>query len=103
MTPGAAPAIDASGATTIGRRWPGVVLTQFWGDVDRAALAAASVRVWPLAAPARGHMGVLPSEVGPEPIVRLQAGGLKAAEVMWKRLGGAALEYVQPLWDIATA
>ena len=27
-------------------------------------------------------MGVLPSAVGPEPIVRLQAGGLKVAEVL---------------------
>ena len=103
MTAGGAPVIDASDAAAIGRRWPGVVLTQFWGDVDRDALAAASVRVWPPAAPARGHMGVLPSAVGPEPIVRLQAGGLKTAEVMWKRVGGPALEYVQPLWDIATA
>jgi len=102
LTAGAAPVIERAAAETVGRRWPGVVLTQFWGDVDREALAAASVRVWPLAAPARGHMGVLPSAVGPEPIVRLQAGGLKAAEVMWKRQGGPALEYVQPLWDIAT-
>ena len=27
-------------------------------------------------------MGILPSDVGPEPIVRLQAGGLKAAEIL---------------------
>jgi hypothetical protein len=27
-------------------------------------------------------MGVLPSRVGPEPIVRLQAGGLKVAQVL---------------------
>ena len=28
-----------------------------------------------------GHMGSLLSELGPDPVIRLQAGGLKAAEV----------------------
>jgi hypothetical protein len=93
--------IDARDAAEIGRRWPGAVFAQYWGDVDREALAAASVPVFPPKAPGPGHMGVLPSAVGPEPIVRLQCGGLKAAEVMWKRLGGPALDYVQPLWDIS--
>lgn len=31
-----------------------------------------------------GHMGVLPSAVGYDPIIRLQSGGLKAAELMMK-------------------
>jgi hypothetical protein len=101
MLPRADAVIDASGAAAIARRWPGAVLAQYWGDVDRGALAASAVPVWPPTAPGPGHMGVLPSAVGPEPIVRLQCGGLKAAEVMWKRLGGPALEYVQPLWDIS--
>jgi hypothetical protein len=101
MTPRSDLVIDAHGAGEIARRWPGAVLTQYWGDVDRAALAAASVPVWPPAPPARGHMGVLPGAVGPEATVRLQCGGLKAAEVMWKRLGGAELQYAQPLWDIS--
>ena len=101
MLPRADVVIDAAGAAEIARRWPGAVLTQYWGDVDRDGLAAAAVPVWPPVPPGRGHMGVLPSAVGPEPIVRLQCGGLKAAEVMWKRLGGPALDYVQPLWDIS--
>jgi hypothetical protein len=101
MLPRADAVVDARGAAEIARRWPGAVFAQYWGDVDREALAASSVPVWPPSAPGRGHMGVLPSAVGPEPIVRLQCGGLKAAEVMWKRLGGPALEYVQPLWDIS--
>jgi hypothetical protein len=45
-------------------------------------------------------MAVLLSEIGPEPIVRLQAGGLRAAE--WIRRGGAAssdgfAQLVQPI------
>jgi hypothetical protein len=101
MLPRADAVIDAAAAAEIARRWPGAVFTQYWGDVDREALASAAVPAWPPVAPGRGHMGVLPSAVGPEPIVRLQCGGLKAAEVMWKRLGGPALDYVQPLWDIS--
>jgi hypothetical protein len=58
------------------------VIAQFWGDLDRAALARAGLRYWPLDAPPRGHQGILPSSVGPEPIVRLQSGGLKVGEVM---------------------
>ncbi|PYR64397.1 MAG: hypothetical protein DMF91_00415 [Acidobacteria bacterium] len=57
---------------------------QFWGDVDRAALAEADVPVTPVNAPSVGHMGVLPSSIGPEPVVRLQAGGLKVGEVLSK-------------------
>ena len=46
---------------------------------------AAAVPVWPEAPPAPGHMAILPSAVGPEPIVRLQAGGLKVGEVLCGR------------------
>jgi hypothetical protein len=68
--------------TEIGRRWPGCVVVQFWGDVDREMCATAGVATWPPTPPPAGHMGVLPSRVGPEPIVRLQAGGLKVAQVL---------------------
>lgn len=67
---------------------PGVVVTQLWGDVDREALLAHELRAWPLSSPQPGHMGILLSEIGPEPIVRLQAGGLRAAE--WIFRGRAA-------------
>lgn len=79
---------------------PGTALVQYWGDVDRAALAAASVPVWPPKPPGAGHMGVLPSAVGPEPIVRLQAGSLKVGELLARGLDKASpsdLDLVQPL------
>jgi hypothetical protein len=76
------PVLSAGDAVTIGDRWPGTVVAQFWGDVDRNGLLAARVPVWPLQPPAQGHMGILPSDVGPEPIVRLQSGGLKVAELL---------------------
>jgi hypothetical protein len=84
LRPGLAPVLAADEADTIARRWPGAVVAQYWGDVDRTALAAAGVSSWPPEAPAAGHMGVLPSGVGPEPIVRLQSGGLKVGEVLWR-------------------
>jgi hypothetical protein len=40
-------------------------------------------------------MGILPSAVGPEPIVRLQVGGLKVGEVLLK----AALSKDCDDWD----
>lgn len=81
--PGTAP-IGRAEAELIGTTAPGAVVAQYWGEIDRAALDAVGVAYCPAAAaaPAPGHMGVLPSAVGPEPIVRLQAGGLKVAEVL---------------------
>ena len=68
---------------------PGTVLVQYWGDTDRAALAAVGIPVWPPEAPGPGHMGVLPSALGPEPVVRLQAGGLKVGELLARGLDQA--------------
>lgn len=76
------PVLDEADARTLGRQAPGAVVVQYWGDVDRDALREARVPVWPPAAPAPGHMGILPSAVGPEPIVRLQAAGLKVGELL---------------------
>jgi hypothetical protein len=59
--------------------WPDCVVVQFWGDLDRQRCRVA---IWPDVAPAAGHMGVLLSRLGPEPIVRLQAGGLKVGQVL---------------------
>jgi hypothetical protein len=66
---------------------PGVAITQFWGDIDRTALRAHGMAVWPKAGPAPGHMGALLSAIGPEPIVRLQTGGLRAAEQIFRGEG----------------
>jgi hypothetical protein len=82
LTPDATSVVSAADLDRIGRTWPGVILTQFWGDIDRDAALAHGVPVWPTQAPAVGHMGVLPSRLGPEPVVRLQAGGLKVAQIL---------------------
>jgi len=84
LRPMGRPVIGNGDACRIGTYWKHAIVAQFWGDVDRAALAEADVPVAPVNAPSVGHMGVLPSCIGPEPVVRLQAGGLKVGEVLSK-------------------
>jgi hypothetical protein len=52
---------------------------QLWGDVDRSYFDA---RWIPKQEPRYGHMGLLLSELGIDPIVRLQAGGLKVGQLL---------------------
>jgi hypothetical protein len=61
----------------------GTVLVQIFGDIDREAFDG--VRFYPAAAPSPGHMGVMLHDIGVEPVVRLQAGGLKAGECLLRR------------------
>ena len=79
LQPTGASVLSAADLNRIGTSWPDCILVQFWGDIDRSQCSLAS---WPVVAPSAGHMGVLPSRLGPEPIVRLQAGGLKVAQVL---------------------
>jgi hypothetical protein len=57
------------------------LVLRYAGDVDTEALEIAGIRCFPTVVES-GHMGVLPSAIGWDPIIRLQAGGLKAAEAM---------------------
>lgn len=82
MTPKPRPIIGAREAELIAKHSAGTIVAQFWGDLDREALARSGVRFWPVDAPPRGHQGIMLSSIGPEPVVRLQAGGLKVGEVM---------------------
>lgn len=76
------PVLGPADADRFAKRSPTAVICQYWGDIDRPAFERNAFDLWPESEPGRGHMGVLPSEIGPEPIVRLQAGGLKVAEVL---------------------
>ncbi len=92
--------ITATDAATIAKHWPGAIVAQYWGDIDRAALSSHHIPLCPELEPKPGHMGILPSAVGPEPIIRLQTGGLKAAEVVWRQsspLDRPELQFVQLL------
>jgi hypothetical protein len=100
VTPTGRPSLADDDITAIGDRWPGAVVGIYWGDVDRGALDRAGLSYWPTQAPPRGHMGILPSSVGPEPIVRLQCGSLKAAEALLRHtlnIEHPAHQFGQPL------
>ena len=79
------PVLSAMDADKIAKYWPGSVVAQYWGDIERSAFLSQNILVCPEVEPKPGHMGILPSAVGPEPIIRLQVGGLKAAEVIWQQ------------------
>ncbi|KYC37753.1 hypothetical protein WA1_04335 [Scytonema hofmannii PCC 7110] len=92
------PLLSATDATAIAKYWPGALVAQYWGDIDRSAFLSHNIPVCPEVEPKPGHMGILPSAVGPEPIIRLQAGGLKAAEVIWRKSSSdAEMKFVQLL------
>jgi hypothetical protein len=81
LRPEGAPRIGEAEVEHLSRAAPETAaIVQFWGDLDRRAADARGLNVWPPAPPAPGHMAALLSELGPEPIIRLQTGGLRAAE-----------------------
>jgi hypothetical protein len=95
--PGPEPVLSAADAGVIALHWPGAVVAQFWGDIDRAALQREDVPVWPDTPPRPGHMGILPSAIGPEPVIRLQAGGLKVGELLSRGTPDPAHDCLQPM------
>ena len=56
-------------------------ILRYAGDIDEAVFQRAGVRFYPENVHS-GHMGILPSAIGYDPIIRLQAGGLKTGEVL---------------------
>lgn len=82
LRPDGTPVLDDDDLAEIAARAPGVLVAQFWGDVSRDSCRAHDIPCAPVDDPGAGHMGVLPSAVGPEPIVRLQTGGLKVGEIL---------------------
>jgi hypothetical protein len=84
LTPGAHDRLDAAGLTRLSSHAPGALIAQFWGDIDRKAAHQQGFAVWPPSPPRRGHMAILLNALGSEPIVRLQTGGLRAAELAFR-------------------
>jgi hypothetical protein len=102
MKPRHVPVVTATDARMIADQWPGAVVGQFWGDIDRSTLNDLNVAVWPEQAPGAGHMGILPSGIGPEPVIRLQSGGLKVGELLSRGLPDPAHDCLQPIdFDLA--
>lgn len=73
----------AIAAEELRRHFTHPFLLRFAGDVRVADLEALGIAYHPTHVKS-GHMGIIPSDIGPDPVVRLQAGGLKAAQLMMK-------------------
>jgi hypothetical protein len=56
------------------------ICCQLWGDVDRSYF---ETQWLPEHEPEPGHMGLMLSSLGVEPIVRLQSGGLKVGQILF--------------------
>jgi hypothetical protein len=100
LRPSGQSVLTPADVAVLARSCPGAVVAQYWGDIDRSALASAGLAYWPTDPPPAGHMAVLPSNVGPEPVVRLQAGGLKVGQVLLlpaDQRTAADLEFVDDL------
>ena len=59
------------------------LILRYAGDVNTKLLDKNGIRYFP-AHVHSGHMGILPSAIGHDPIIRLQAGGLKVGEMLTK-------------------
>src|SRR5450432_288948 len=59
-------------------------ILRYAGDVDESVLSKKGVRYFPSHVHS-GHMGILPSAIGNDPIIRLQSGGLKVGELLLKK------------------
>jgi hypothetical protein len=100
LTPAPSPAISEADATQFISRFPGAVVVRYFGDLDIGVFSRLGLPLWPDRAVPPGHMGILPSAIGPEPIVRLQTGGLKVAQVLMMPESQRTqddLAFVQPL------
>jgi len=58
-------------------------ILRFCGDINETELEKNVVRFFPKHVHS-GHMGILPSAIGNDPIIRLQSGGLKVGELLLK-------------------
>ncbi len=92
MKPGAT-ALDGGKIARLRESCPDIIVLHYWGDIDQAALSREGLASWPNPAPKNGHMGILLSDLGPEPVIRLQASGLKVGELLLRaRRTGAGVE-----------
>jgi hypothetical protein len=57
------------------------LVIRYAGDINESDLQNKNARFFPQHVPS-GHMGILPSAIGYDPVIHLQSGGLKAGEVL---------------------
>jgi hypothetical protein len=82
MTPSPDSVLNRSGLSLLKSRFPDILLALFWGTLDKKTAHDVGIRVTPSKQLLPGHMGILPSDLGPEPVIRLQTAGLKVGELL---------------------
>jgi hypothetical protein len=82
MPPKSSPVIGPEETDQIACNFPDATVVQFLGDIDREALKKKNIPYWPPGAPPAGPQGAFISNIGPEPVVYLQTGGLKVGQIM---------------------
>lgn len=87
LDPGRNQVLGNTEIVELSQKAPDALLTQFWGDIEGTSRCLWPGKIWPVWEPGRGHMGILLNALGHEPIVRLQTGGLRAAEQIWRGCG----------------
>lgn len=96
LKPQEKPVISLNEINVLKKNTSGTVVVQFWGDIDRERLDIEKISYWPINTPKPGHMGILPSSIGPDPVILLQCGSLKVAEIMSNlRLKGITTKKVE--------
>ena len=71
-------------------------ILRYAGDIDEVYLQKKGLRFFPRQVQS-GHMGILPSAIGFDPIIRLQSGGLKAGEAL---MSGNYLHKNEPILEL---
>lgn len=86
MTPRKTSIIGPDNASILKDYCPCGPVIQCWGDIDRKSLDKVNLPYIPSEAPPQGHMGEMPSALGLSPLIKLQVGGLKVGEIMWREM-----------------
>jgi hypothetical protein len=96
MRPSDKPAMNINSLGWISERAPKASLIQFSGEIDRSAATYFGMRIWPPKKPGRGQLGLPLDVLGPAPVIRKAAAGLKAAELAYRgaELGRDAIGFL---------
>lgn len=69
--------------TEVAKNFVKPLILRYAGDIDAELCRELGIEYYPEHVKS-GHMGVLPSDIGFDPIIRLQSGGLKVGELLLK-------------------
>jgi len=75
---------------TIKSKFSSPLILRFMGDIDTNDLDHADISYYPSYVNS-GHMGILPSDIGYDPVIRLQTAGLKVGQLLSQNIFSSSL------------